>query len=532
MGIYLNPNNIGFKEAVASEIYVDKTGLIEYTNKVFGTQQKYLCVSRPRRFGKTMAASMLTAYYSCGCDSRELFRGLQIEKAESFKEHLNQHDLIFLNIQKFLSRVEKPEDLVLYLQERVLEELYENYPFLTEKEKCKPVEKKTRKLAGILEEIYKITGNQFVFIIDEWDCIFREEQHDTKAQTEYLDFLRDLLKDAEYAKLTYMTGILPIKKYGSHSALNMFMEFSMTNPKGLAEYVGFTEVEVRNLCAEFGMDFGETKQRYDGYQFRKAPHVYSPKSVVDAMLNQEFDNYWTQTETYEALRIYIDMNFDGLKDSIVRMLSGERCRINTNTFANDMTSLKTRDDVLTLLIHLGYLAYDMWEKEVFIPNAEISSEFVNAIEGAGWNAVIKAIRTSEMLLEATWKKDPDAVAEGIDASHLETSVLTYNNENSLSCTITLAYYSARIYYDIFREMPTGEGFADIVFLPKINHSDKPAMIIELKWNKSAKGAINQMKEKRYIKNLESYSGNLLLVGINYNIKTKRHECVIESVEKN
>lgn len=430
MGIYLNPDNIRFKEAVVSEIYVDKTGLISYTNKVFGTQQKYMCVSRPRRFGKSMAAGMLAAYYSCGCNSEALFQGLEISNDISFHKHLNQHDVIFLNIQKFLSRVERAEDLVIYLQEKVLEELRDAYPQVTLREPQSSRQKSTRELAVTLEELYNATGNQFIFIIDEWDCIFREAQYNTAAQTEYLDFLRDLLKDADYAKLAYMTGILPIKKYGSHSALNMFDEFSMTNPKGLAKYVGFTEEEVMALCMQYSMDFAETKHWYDGYRFRRVTHIYSPKSVVDAMLNQEFDNYWTQTETYEALKIYIEMNFDGLRDSIILMLSGEQCRINTNTFVNDMTTFKARDDVLTLLIHLGYLAYDAEQKTVFIPNSEVASEFLNAVEGAGWNDIIKAVNASEKLLAATWHKDSATVAAGIDASHLETSILTYNNENA------------------------------------------------------------------------------------------------------
>ena len=440
MGIYYNPDNIRFKEAVASEIYVDKTGLISYTNKVFGTQQKYICVSRPRRFGKSMAAGMLSAYYSRGCDSHELFQNLKISQDRSFTEHLNQHDIIFLNMQKFLSRVENAEDLIIYLQEKVLEELKEAYPLINIKGIQTSAQKSTRTLAVFLDELYKATGNQFIFIIDEWDCIFRESRYNTAAQTEYLDFLRDLLKDAEYAKLAYMTGILPIKKYGSHSALNMFNEFSMTNPKGLAEYVGFTEEEVRALCIQYDMSFEETKHWCDGYRFRRIPHIYSPKSVVDAMLNQEFDNYWTQTETYEALKVYIEMNFDGLKDSIIMMLAGEYCKVNTNTFSNDMTTFKTRDDILTLLIHLGYLAYDAEQKAVFIPNSEVASEFLNAVESAGWDEVIKAVNISAKLLTSTWQKDHAAVAAGIDASHLETSILSYNSENALSRKATTCWH--------------------------------------------------------------------------------------------
>lgn len=223
--------------------------------------------------------------------------------------------------------------------------------------------------------IYSQDKNGFIFIIDEWDCIFREEPQNMEGQKIYLDFLRDLLKGRTYVKLAYMTGILPIKKYGTHSALNIFDEFSMTEPKQLAEYVGFTEKEVKNLCSFYQMNFEEARQWYDGYLLGEDTHIYNPKSIVDAMFNQKFTSYWTRTETYEALKVYIDMNFDGLKDSVTAMIGGGKCRVNPEKFQNDMTSLGNRDDVLTLLVHLGYLAYDERSREVFIPNMEIEGEF-------------------------------------------------------------------------------------------------------------------------------------------------------------
>lgn len=387
-------------------------------------------------------------------------------------------------------------------------------------------------LVSALEKIFLNTKSGFVFIIDEWDCLFREKQSDTDAQTVYLDFLRMLLKDKPYVKLAYMTGILPIKKYGTHSALNMFDEYSMTAPDRLAQYVGFTEDEVKNLCETYHVDFGETKHWYDGYCFENDLHIYSPKSVVDAMRRNRFDSYWTQTETYEALKIYISMNFDGLRDAIVQMLVGNHCRLNPRTFQNDMTSFRSKDDVLTLLVHLGYLAYDISEKTVSIPNLEVEAEFTNAIEGAGWDNVINAIHSSEALLAATLRGDCAAVAHGIDLVHMEsTSILTYNDENSLSCVISLAYYSARNYYTMIRELPAGKGFADIVFLPHKKAADKPAMIIELKWDKSAEGAIDQIKQKQYAESLKNYAGEILLVGINYDKASKEHHCVIERCRK-
>ena len=379
MGIYLNPGNQAFVESLRSEIYVDMTGLIGYTNSIFGTKQKNICISRPRRFGKSMAAEMLMAYYDRGCDSEKLFQGMEISKDRSFKDHLNQHDVIFMNMQKFLSRAKTIEEMVEYLQEQIVNEIKDVYPKYV---------KDHQTLSVALAEVYSGTKNPFVIIIDEWDCIFREYKKDVKAQTKYLDFLRDLLKDANYISITYMTGILPIKKYGSHSALNMFDEYSMTDPGPLAKYVGFTEEVVKELCEKYQMDFTEVKRWYDGYVFDGNLHIYSPKSVVDAMRRRKLNNYWTQTETYEALKIYIEMNFDGLRDAVTLMLGGGRCRVNPRKFQNDMTTFESKDDVMTLLIHLGYLAFDEEKREVFIPNMEVESEFANAIEGAGWDEVL------------------------------------------------------------------------------------------------------------------------------------------------
>ena len=519
MGIYLNPGNAKFKRASNSEIYVDKTELIKLTNKVIDTEQNCICISRPRRFGKSMAANMLAAYYGKNCDSMKLFDKYKIAKHKSYLEYLNQYNVIILNIQNFLSMANSTEELIAYIQSEVLEELKENFP--------DKISKKETFLSIALEKLYSKTGEVFIFIIDEWDCILREKQYTSEDHKKYLDFIRNLLKDRSYVSLAYMTGILPIKKYGTHSALNMFDEYSMTDPGDYAEYIGFTEQEVIDLCEQYEADFEKEKEWYDGYAFCQNLHIYNPKSVVDSIRRKKFTNYWTQTETYEALREYIDADFDGLKTAIVQMISGNQYKVNTRTFQNDMTTFKNKDDVLTLLIHLGYLAYNEKTDSVYIPNTEIQTEFKNAIEGSNWTEVIQLIQASDELLQATWKEDAITVAEMIDKVHSEnTSILTYNDENSLSCVISLAYYNAINEYTKIRELPTGKGFADIVYLPK-KHSDKPAMVVELKYNQSAEGAIAQIKEKRYVESLKNYHGNLLLIGINYNKNTKKHSCVIE-----
>jgi hypothetical protein len=523
MGIYLNPGDNAFQEALNSEIYVDKTGMIAYTNRVFKTLQKYICVSRPRRFGKSMAANMLAAYYSRTVDVHETFKGLKISQDASFATHFNEYDVISLNIQEFLSRSHSMDELLALLKKSVLWELVENYSeyrYFDDKD-----------LSRTMADIYNKTNQPFVVIIDEWDCIFREYKEDHKAQKQYLDFLRDWLKDKAYLGLVYMTGILPIKKYGTHSALNMFVEFSMTNPLDLSEYVGFTESEVKALCMSHSIDFTETKAWYDGYYFEKTGSVYSPRSVVTAMMSGVFDTYWNQTETFEALKIYIDMNFDGLRESIIELMAGGRKKINTGKFANDMTTFKSLDDVMTLLVHLGYLGYDFSKQEVFIPNREIMTEYINATEDGGWDEVIRTVKKSDAVLQATWEQDGCEVAKGIEAAHFETSHLQYNDENALSYTVSLAYYSARQYYNVFRELPTGKGFADLVFVPRPKYQDKPALVVELKWNQDADTAIRQIKNKQYGKSLESYSGDILLVGINYDRATRIHECQIEECEK-
>ena len=523
MGVYLNPGNDKFYKAINSEIYVDKTGLIQYTNRVFNTMQQNVCVSRPRRFGKSMTANMLAAYYSRGCQSEKLFEEFKIAKDPSFRQHLNRYNVFFMNMQEFLSRSKTVEKMILRISQLLMRDLKQEYPDIAYFDETD--------LAESMQDVYQHTGCPFVIIIDEWDCIFREYKEDKKAQEQYLDFLRDFLKDKSYIHLAYMTGILPVKKYGTHSALNMFDEFSMIYAGPLAEYVGFTESEVKILCDRYHMDMEEIREWYDGYHFENCESVYNPRSVVNAMLFGAIRNYWNMTESFEALQTYIDMNFDGLKDDVLSMLAGEHIPVNTGNFTNDMTTFRDENDVLTLLIHLGYLSCDSKEQSVCIPNNEIQSEYVNAVSVSDWGEVSKTLKHSADLLHAIWKENEQAVAEGMERAHFETSHLQYNDENALSYTISLALYAAKNYYTIYWEFLTGKGFADMIFLPRKKFQEKPALVVELKWDKSVTGAIRQIKEKQYCRSLEEYTGNILLVGINYSKKDKKHQCVIEKMIK-
>ena len=528
MGTYLNPGNTAFKEALNSEIYVDKSILIDVVSSKIGTMQKYMCVSRPRRFGKSVAMNMLAAYYSRGCNSEAIFKKLEIAKAASFKKYLNRYNVIRLNMQDFLSDYRNIDGMLVAISKYLLKELLKVYPGIDYMDK--------NRLRNVMSDIHEESGIQFIILIDEWDCIFREYKKDKKSQDKYLDFLRAWLKDQEYVGLVYMTGILPIKKYGTHSALNMFTEYSMTSPGELAEFFGFTDAEVKGLCTEYNWDYDELKDWYDGYELsvykQKTEYrysIYNPKSVTAAIDFGKCDTYWNRTETYEALKHYIQMNMDGLKDAIVTMMAGGSVEINPDTFVNDMTTFSNRDDVITLLVHLGYLSYNAKDKTVSIPNREVAKEYYNAVSTMDWKNVMAAITDSKQLLQNVLEGQAELVAAGIDKAHEEISILKYNDENSLSCVIGLAFYSAREFYQTIREMPAGGGFADIVFLPLPNHADKPAILIELKWDQNADTAIRQIHEKRYDGVLKGYEGNIILAGISYDKATKKHSCIIEKI---
>ena len=522
MGTYLNPGNEAFQEALNSEIYVDKTMLIGKTNGKLKTKDKFMAVSRPRRFGKTMGLDMLCAYYGRGYDSREQFKAYKIYQDESFDKHLNKYNVLMINMRDVVSRNNTVEEMIRCLSDEIIFDIkldYGDVSLYNDKD-----------LIRTLTDVYTQVKIPFVFLIDEWDSVFRVKGISSDEQEKYLDFLRALLKDKAYVALAYMTGILPIKKYGEHSALNMFTEYSMTNQRELAEYTGFTEEEVKALCAEYDMPYDKTKQWYDGYNLRGIS-VYNPRSVVMSMTGHDYDSYWTKTETYEALKVYIEMNFDGLKDTVIDLMAGGRAAIDTRSFTNDMVTFANKDDVLTLLIHLGYLTYDFDTTEVWIPNQEIMGEYATTLKVIGWSEVAEALRESNELLNATLAGDTALVEQKLEKIHQsETSIMAYNDEKALSAVITIAYYTARRDYELARELPGGRGFADICFIPR-RGVEKPAMLVELKVDKDAQGAIAQIKEKNYVESLKTYTGKVLLVGISYDKKTKKHSCVIEETAK-
>ena len=528
MGRFVNPDNSAFQVALNSRIYVDKTGLLEYTNTVLDTMDAYICNSRPRRFGKSYTANMLTAYYSKGADSEKMFSGLEISKAADFRKHLNKYDLIHIDVQWFLANCAKADDVVAFITESILDELRTIYPCVLPSEEIS--------LPDALSRIREKTGQKFVVIIDEWDVLIRDAAANSKVQKEYINFLRGMFKGTEptkYIQLAFLTGILPIKKLKTQSALNNFHQYSMLNPGPLASYIGFTEDEVSALCQKYGQNFEEVRRWYDGYLLGNY-HVYNPNAVTSLLLDGTFQSYWSETSTYDSMVPFINMDFDGLKTAILEMLSGAAVPVMVTSFKNDMVSFVNKDDVLTLLIHLGYLAYNQQTQMAYIPNEEIRREFLTAVTSNHWNELFAFQQESADLLDATLDMDENAVAAGIEKVHEEyTSVIQYHNENSLSCVLTIAYLSTMQYYfKPIRELPTGRGFSDFVFLPKPEYRyDFPALVVELKWNKNAKTALDQIKRQHYPASIASYTGDILLVGVNYDKKTKVHECRIEKYLK-
>ncbi|MCQ2329278.1 MAG: ATP-binding protein [Paludibacteraceae bacterium] len=521
MGQYINIGNIDFARARKGE-YVDKSAAIQVINDTLDTEFCYSCVTRCRRFGKSMTAKMLNAYYDKTCDSRHLFEDLEIAKMPSFEEHLNKYPTIFVDMTYFTTEYRKNPDIVKIIKETIKEDLKATYPDVKMKDSCS--------LMDALFRVADSTKERFVMIIDEWDAICREFDDVPEVMDEYVDLLRNMFKSSISGRVfvgVYMTGILPIKRYNTQSALNNFREYSMVKPGKMAATLGFTPDEVAALCQKHGMDMEEMKRWYDGYKIGNQESIFNPYSVMNAIMDNAYSSYWQTTSAYDMVTTYIQMNFEGLKDDIIKMMAGESIDVNTLTFQNDLKAIECKDDVLTVLIHLGYLSYDYETKTCRIPNKEVAEQFESAIRKTSWKEVIKVIENSKRLLEATLNRDEELVARAIDDAHSEyTSFLTYNNENALACVLAVAYIYAREEYVVHREYASGKGFADLVMIPRKN-VNKPAIVIELKYNTAVNTAIDQIHEKNYPAKIQEYTDNLLLVGITYDRKKKKHVCRIE-----
>lgn len=526
MGIYLNPNNENFKKVLANEIYVDKTMMIHEMNGFIEKANNYICLSKARRFGKTVAGNMLVAYYSKGCDSDVLFKNLAISSDSTYKKHLNKYNVIQIDLNSEYQNSTNKEKLIWEISQKIKAEIVAEYSGVVDN----IVEEDS--LANAILKVYATTNETFIILIDEYDVLIREEVNE-KLFNEYLSFLNGLFKSNTLRPaitLAYLTGILPIVRDKVQSKLNNFDEYTFLDADVLAEYVGFTSEEVRDLCERYSMDFSECKRWYDGY-VQRGIEIYSPESVVKSMTRHKYDGYWGKTSSYQVIVDRIKNDYLDTKDDIIKMLSGEKIYVDAGMFLNTLKDFHSKDDVFTYLIHLGYLAYDSDEQVCWIPNKEVQKEWERAISVVDeYSETNKIIKASKKLLTATLNMHEDQVAEALDVSHIHvTSNRSYNNEDALQSAIYLAYIYALNKYTVFRETTAGKGYADVIFIPF--EDDMPALIVELKRNGSTESALNQIKDKKYFMSLEHYKGNLLFVGINYDEKTKTHTCRIEKFEK-
>ena len=524
MGIYLNPGNENFRRTLAADIYVDKTMMLTVLSSFIDKGKNYVCISRPRRFGKTIASEMISAYYSKGCDSHELFDSLKISGAPGYEDKLNKYNVIKIDLNSEYQNSRDKNNLIRNLEEDIIEEFETAFPEIRFR--------KGDSLAKAIQKVYSETGQTFIILIDEYDVLVRE-QVPQELFDEFLGFLNGLFKSATLRpaiSLAYLTGILPIVRDKVQSKLNNFEEYTILDAGELAEYLGFTSDEVKTLCGEYGMDFAECRRWYDGYS-QHGYEIYNPESVVKTMLKKEYDDYWGKTSTYQVIAEQIRRNFEGVRDDVVRMLAGEHVKVDTGMYLNTMNDFHSKDDVFAYLIYTGYLAYDRTTKTCRIPNREISLEWMRAVSVLeDYTVTDRIIKDSEELLRATINCDEEAVAKALDESHIHvTSNRSYNNEDALQSAIYLAYIYALNKYTVIKEMTTGKGFADVVFIPFV--PDIPAMIIELKHNKCAESALDQIKEKKYFDSLKDYKGGLLFIGVNYDEKDKTHTCRIEKFVK-
>lgn len=525
MGLFLNMGNENFAEFVQTQYFVDKSALINELLKKDITE-KFICNSRARRFGKSVTADMLVAYFSKGADSRELFAPLKCEKDALFVDSMNAYDTIFVDIQaQFKEAADTSVSPNPYIRGNLVRELRQAYPELVIGDMT---------LVSALSTIYDRTGNRFVLIFDEWDYPVRELAADNPDRVAYIELLRGLFKSnaaKSYVRLAYLTGIMPIVRTKGQSAVNNFREYTMTDPGALSRYIGFTEREVQMLCDKCGADYGQMKEWYNGYNLNGTA-MYNPLSVVSALSTSKFRQYWTVTGTYGDIDDLINKDFDGLRESIIKMLSGNRILVDVDNGINDLQTFEDKEQVITALIHMGYCAYDEETQEAYIPNKEIQAVFYKSVKKSKNDGLSQFMRLSAEILNAVLARDGERAAKLIQDVHNNfVSGIEYNDENSLSCTVMIALIAAfSCYHRPIREFPTGKGFADIVYLPRANCPSHPVLVVELKWDKGADAAIAQIRRKQYPESLMDYSGNILMVGIDYDKKTKEHVCKIERLQ--
>lgn len=516
---FLNSNfkNNEFELMTRDKYFVDKTELIAKINELIGIKDRFVCITRPRRFGKTVNAMMLASYYSKNADFKFIFDKLNISKDESYLEHLNKHNVVYLTLNSNSSELKTYTEYINFYKTRLIRDIVELCPDVNT----------DNSISEMLIQAAKTLGQGFVFVIDEWDYIFNNNLFSEEDREEFLKFLKDLLKDRPYVELAYMTGVLPIAKYSTGSALNMFKEHNALNDTKYYKYFGFSLDETKALCdKQEEVTFDELKEWYDGYKTYNGEDIFNPRSVVCALSDGVCQSYWTNTGPMDEIIYYINNNVGAVKNDVVSMVSGIPVKIKLKGYGAEKLNLNTRDEILSAMTIYGFLSYH--DKTLEIPNKELMMKFDEALEDKSMGEISKLILRSNEMLEATLRRDTETMKNILEETHdVNIPLIKYGDENSLSCIVALAYLSAKDDYKIIREMPAGRGFADFIFYP--NDKTKPAFILELKVNSSPEEALQQIKEKKYALALEDYTGDKFAVGISWDKKTKEHKIMIEDI---
>ncbi|WP_147323138.1 AAA family ATPase [Absiella sp. AM09-50] len=504
-----------FKMDIASEPYVDKSLLIDKLNSFIRTRNRFICITRPRRFGKTMNATMLGAYYTQGYDAHDLFKNLKIAQTTSYEKHINKHHVFYIDFSRMPDYCDSYRTYIDSIMKTIKEDLMNIYPKLSEKS------------YDYLYQMFLDSSDSFIFIMDEWDSIFYKDFMQEKDKKAYLEFLKGLLKDQPYVELAYMTGVLPIAKYSGGSELNMFKEYNFMNDRTYEDYFGFNEEEIIELTKKYTKPSFETLRKwYDGYYKSDGSSLFNPRSVSSALIDGVCLNYWTETGPMNEIAEYIEHNVDAVREDIVKMVAGIPIEVELEGYGAEQLRLDSRDEILSAMVVFGFLSYH--DGFLRIPNHELMEKFQTVLKRSSMGGVADIVNNSKNVLDATIELDAKRVAQYIEEAHdREIPFLQYNNENSLSCVITLCYLYARNYYEVTREDKSGKGFVDYLFTPK--KKGYPAIILELKYNKTAQEAIDQIKRKNYVDRVRNFK-EILYVGINYSIDAdehKHHDCIIE-----
>ena len=537
MSMFLNCFTVydRYRAVLNSPYFVDKTLLLEELIPLLCQEQRFVCITRPRRFGKTVMANMIGAFFQKGADSCDIFDNLLIAGKEDYKNHLNRHNVIFIDFS------EMPENCSSYSQyiSRILsglkQDLSNAFPGLDiDKEKS---------VWDILTAVFEKNGQKFIFIMDEWDAVFHMSFITEDNRKEYLQFLKLLLKSKSYVELAYITGILPIAKYSSGSELNMFQEYDMATKIRYSEYFGFLDSEIDMLYERYTKNTvnpritrQELKEWYDGYHTASGERLYNPRSVVCALSDGQLASYWTSSGPYDEIFYCIRNDLEHIRDDLALMVCGESVDARIGEFAAFSMDLKTKNQIYSAMVVYGLLTYD--DGRVLIPNRELMlkyDELLQTEDSLGY--VYRLAVRSEQMLKATLAGDTDTMAEVLEYVHdTEIPVLSYNHETELAAVVNLVYLAARDRYRVEREDKAGKGFVDFIFYP-LRRND-PCMILELKVDHTPEEAIHQIKEKKYISRfsgklgeLPQYTGRILAVGIGYKKKTKQHLCAVEELQR-